>query len=274
MEVHFIDVGCGDMTLIIMPNGTTFVIDCNITNENQKSVFEYMSKVMGNRTEINVFINTHRDADHMRGIKALHSKYPIKKIWDSGVPGTTTDSNEYQDYMFLRRTIGFTEVKTRTFYEYGDVKIRIFNAANSEYDDANSQSIVIKVEYKNKKSSVFITGDTDYRPWKEKIIPQYSVEDMKCAIFQAPHHGSITFFDDPSDEKSYYTNHLQKILPDITIISVGPNPYGLPDKKSIGLYEKYSKGSSKGNKVLTTNDKGNIKLVFGETGSWSMYTNQ
>ena len=200
--------------------------------------------------------------------------WTIKKIWDSGVPGTTTDSNEYQDYMFLRRTIGFTEVKTRTFYEYGDVKIRIFNAANSEYDDANSQSIVIKAEYKNKKSSVFITGDTDYRPWKEKIIPQYSVEDMKCAIFQAPHHGSITFFDDPSDEKSYYTNHLQKILPDITIISVGPNPYGLPDKKSIGLYEKYSKGSSKGNKVLTTNDKGNIKLVFGETGSWSMYTNQ
>ena len=103
MEIHFIDVGCGDMTLILMPNGTTFVIDCNITNDNKDSVFKYLKKAMGGRSEINVFINTHRDADHMRGIKLLHEQYPIAIIWDSGVPGTTTDSNEYKEYMDLRR---------------------------------------------------------------------------------------------------------------------------------------------------------------------------
>ncbi len=274
MEVHFIDVGCGDMSLILMPNGTTFAIDCNITSENHKLVLKYLEKVMGSRTRIDVFVNTHRDADHMRGIKILHSKYPIKKIWDSGAPGTTTGSSEYQDYMFLRRTVGFTEVKARTFYEYGDVKIRIFNAESIDYSDANTQSIVIKAEYKNKKNSVFITGDADFKPWKEKIIPHYSADDMKCAVFQAPHHGSITFFDDPSNEKAYFVEHMNKIVPDMTIISVGPNPYGLPDKKSIELYEQYSKGSSKGNKVFTTADKGNIKVAFNESGRWSMHTNQ
>lgn len=47
MEIHFIDVGCGDMTLILMPNGTTFVIDCNITNDNKDSVFKYLKKSHG-----------------------------------------------------------------------------------------------------------------------------------------------------------------------------------------------------------------------------------
>lgn len=274
MEIHFIDVGCGDMTLILMPNGTTFVIDCNITSENRGSVFQYLKKSMGVRRKIDVFVNTHRDADHMRGIKLLHETYPITKIWDSGVPGTTTDSSEYQDYMALRRSVGFTEVEARKFYEYGDVKIRIFNSKWADYNDANTQSIVIKAEYKTKGCSAFITGDTDYRSWKEKIIQYYSADDMKCAIFQAAHHGSITFFDDPSNEKFYFTGHMQLIKPDMTIISVGSNPHGLPDKKAVELYEQYSKGSSKGNKVFKTSDKGNIKVVFTDTGGWSMSTNQ
>ena len=273
MEIHFIDVGCGDMTLILMPNGTTFVIDCNITNDNKDSILNYLKKVMGTRSKINVFINTHRDADHMRGIKLLHEQYPIAIIWDSGVPGTTTDSNEYKEYMDLRRKLGYKEISARTFWKYGDVKIRVFNSRWKDYSDANSQSIVIKAEYKTKSCSAFITGDTDYRPWKEKILTFYSTDDLKCAIFQAPHHGSITFFDDPSDIRNYYTEHIKKIKPDMTIISVGSNPHGLPDNKAVELYEKYSKGSSKGNKVYTTKNEGNIKVVFKDDGGWSLSKN-
>jgi len=273
MIIHFIDVGCGDMTLILMPNGKTFVIDCNITDENYDAVFKYFRKAMGTRTSINVFINTHRDADHMRGIKLLHQQYPISTIWDSGVPGTTTDSSEYKEYMDLRRKIGYKEIEARHFWEYGDVKIRAFNSKWEDYSDPNSQSIVIKVEYKTKSCSAFITGDTNYRPWKEKILTFYSDNDLKCAIFQAAHHGSITFFDDPSDTRNYYTEHIEKIKPDMVIISVDPNSHGLPDDKAVELYENNTNGSNKGNKVYTTQEQGNIKVVFKENGSWSLTKN-
>jgi beta-lactamase superfamily II metal-dependent hydrolase len=88
------------------------------------------------------------------------------------------------------------------------------------------------------------------------------------------HHGSLTFFDDPSDDKNYYTSHIKKIKPAMTLISVGPNVHDLPDKKAIELYEKYSSGSSQGNKVFTTEDKGTMKLELKNDGGWSLSVNQ
>lgn len=272
MEIHFINVGCGDMTLLLMPNGTTFLIDCNITNDNSKDVMSYFTKVMGDRNQIEVFVNTHRDADHMRGLEIVHQSFPIQKIWDSGVPGTTTDSDEYKTYMRLRRTIGFNEVSARKYWTYDEVIIRVMNSKWEDYSDANSQSIVVKAEYKG--NSVIITGDTDYRPWKEKIVPYYGDDTLKCTFLQAAHHGSITFFDDPSDEKNYYTGHIAKLKPAMTIVSVGSNSYGLPDDNSMKLYEEYSSGSSKNNKVYTTQDKGNLRLTFKEDGGWTLNCNQ
>ena len=43
--LHFIDVGCGNMTLICFPNGTTYLYDCNITNDNEGRVVAYLDKV-------------------------------------------------------------------------------------------------------------------------------------------------------------------------------------------------------------------------------------
>lgn len=273
MEVHFIDVGFGDMTLILMPNGKTFVIDCNITTCNQNNVLSYLRRVMGARTCIDVFVNTHRDSDHMNGIKKLHNTFPIKKIWDSGVPGTTTDSPEYLDYMDLRRKVGFVEVSAPSSAKYDDVKIRIMNSKWDDYSEPNEQSIVIKAEYKTESNSVFITGDTCYKPWKEKILTRYSDKDLKCKILQAAHHGSITFFDDPEDKKNYYTSHIKKIKPCVSIIPVGPNVHDLPHDKAVKLYETHSLGAAKGNKVYSTEKEGNIKVIFNKDGGCTLIKN-
>jgi hypothetical protein len=36
MEIHFINVGCGNMTLLLYPNGTAHLYDCNLTEDNKK----------------------------------------------------------------------------------------------------------------------------------------------------------------------------------------------------------------------------------------------
>jgi beta-lactamase superfamily II metal-dependent hydrolase len=271
-EIHFVDVGCGNMEIILFPDGKVFIYDCNITNDNEKEVMSYLKKVIGAGTKIDVFINSHRDADHMCGIKKLHKKHAIQEIWDSGVPGTTTTSPEYKDYMDLRRQLTSKEIDPRKYWEYGDGVLRCMNSKWDDYSDPNDQSIVLKLE--NKGASAMLAGDTSYKPWKEKILTYYRNDRLSASIFLAAHHGSLTFFDDPSDEKNYYTAHIKKIAPAMTLVSVGPNTHDLPDEKAMELYEKYSLGSDKGNKVYTTEEKGNMKLVLKDDGGWNLKVNQ
>jgi len=99
MQIHIIDVGCGSMAIILNPDGTKVVLDCNLTKDNSSDILSYARRVLGNGSSIDVFINSHRDADHMRSIIDLHTQHPIKTIWDPDVPGTTTDSPEYSAYI-------------------------------------------------------------------------------------------------------------------------------------------------------------------------------
>jgi len=272
MDIHFIDVGCGNMTLILFPKGTTYLYDCNVTDENEEAVLEYLSKAMGTRTLIDAFICSHRDADHMRGIEKVHEEFPIQLIWDPGVEGTTTDSPEYRTYMDLRRKVGSEEIKPRTYRTTDGVTVRWMNSKDDRLSDANDQSIVMKIE--DDGSSVLLAGDTSFRPWKEIILRYYSDEKLAANILLGSHHGSISFFDDPDDDKHYYTAHIKKIKPSMTFVSVGPNVHDLPDNKAIELYEKNSSGSDKGNKVYTTEDQGNMKLTLKGNGAWSLKVRQ
>jgi len=103
--IHFIDVGQGNMVLIEASDGTNLVFDCNITEDNEDRVLNYVAKTIGSGTPLHAFICSHRDADHMRGVKKLHRYFPVRRIWDSDYPGTTTNSPEYREYMDLRRQV-------------------------------------------------------------------------------------------------------------------------------------------------------------------------
>lgn len=260
------------MVLILLPDGSIFMYDCNITEDNEQDVLAYVKKIIGSGAKIAVFLNSHRDADHMRGIKKLHKKHPIEQIWDTGVPGTTTTCSEYKDYMDLRRQVSSKEIEPRKYWEYGSAILRCMNSQWDDYSEPNEQSIVLKIE--DNGASAMLSGDTSYNSWKEKILPYYSDVKLSTNILLAAHHGSLTFFDDPSDEQHYYTAHIKKVSPNMTLVSVGPNSNDLPNDKAMELYEKYSPGSNKGNKVYTTEDKGNMKLILKDDGEWSLNTNQ
>jgi beta-lactamase superfamily II metal-dependent hydrolase len=146
------------------------------------------------------------------------------------------------------------------------------NSKWEDYSDPNEQSIVLKIEYRG--SSIVLAGDTNSRPWKEKILTYYPDEKIQSSILLASHHGSFSFFEDASDPDEPYTNHIQKINPEMTLVSVGPNVYDLPDSHAMELYEKYSSGSNKGNKVFTTEDKGTMKLTLKDEGGWRLSPHQ
>ena len=276
--VHFIDVGQGNMVLVQCADGTNFMVDCNITDANAYSVLNYVAAQIGRRGPLRAFICTHRDADHMRGVRILHNAFPIQGVWDSGYPGTTTDSDEYRAYMQLRRDVGSRVIEKQTRDDYGYTRLRFFSAQDNRLPkDANDQGIVIKVEELNGTKSraigsTILTGDGSYATWKDGIMKDYAASDVSCDILMGAHHGSLDFFDDPSSNR--YTTHIQAVSPDMTVISVGPNNYGHPDRTALGLYERHSKGSNKGNKVFRTDKQGTMKLTLKSEGGWNLSPNQ
>jgi beta-lactamase superfamily II metal-dependent hydrolase len=271
MELHFINVGCGNMTLFLFPDGTTWLYDCNITNENEFQVIGYLKRAMGTRLAIRGFVCSHRDADHMRGIRRIHNAIPIGGIWDNGVPGTTTNSAEYLDYMNLRRQLENGEIVEGRTTKIGEVEVLWMNSKDSTLSDTNDQSLVAKISYRG--NSCLLAGDTSYLPWKRKLVRRYG-NRLKANLLLAAHHGSITFFDDPTDTQNYYLSHIAAIAPEMTLISVGPNAHGLPDKNAIEFYSLYSIGSNERHKIATTEAQGNMRLILGTQNGWALWYNQ
>lgn len=263
---HFISVGNGNMALVILPNSTTMLFDCNVTTDNQWDVLSYLGSVLPSN-RIDYFINTHRDADHMRGVADIHKKYPIAKVWDSGETGTSPYEPSYLSYMNLRRNVTYKTVEAGYYWTFGDTVVRCMNSGRLDTTDPNSQSMVFKIEYGS--SSLLLTGDSDAVAWKNYVIPFYK-DRVSSRIMLVSHHGALSFFDDSSDKNYYYTEHIKKIAPDICIVSTGKNAFGHPDPKALEFYEKYAKGSNQGNKIFRTDLRGNIVVTQRFDGSWSL----
>ena len=276
--IHFIDVGQGNMVLIQCADGTNLVVDCNITGDNQDRVLDYVGKQIGSQGQIGAFICTHRDADHMRGVRDLHQRFPIGEVWDSGYQGTTTDSDEYKAYMQLRRDVGNRVIKGQTRDDFGRTRLRYLSAQDNRLPkDANDQGLVLKVEERSADmaqvlASAILPGDSSYAVWKDGIMKDYP-NSVSCDILMAAHHGSLTFFDDPGSCDNYVA-HIQAMKPAMTVISVGKdNGYGHPDPTALALYRKHSTGSNKGNKVFRTDEQHTMKLVLKDDG-WTLSPNQ
>lgn len=266
---HFLNIGQGNMAVGIFPDNKVLVYDCNITTENENFVFNYLTKIMP-KMAIDVFVNSHRDADHMRGIKKLNEKYPISALWDSGVSGNI-ETPEYVEYMDFRRNVGFLEeVGPNRFWTiYPGLKI--INGRREDLEDPNSQSIVLHVDYNG--SSILLAGDTNVSSWRDYIIPELGSQ-VKSLVLFASHHGSYSFFNENKENNDDFIKHLALIRPAIAIISVGENnPHGHPQDEALMHYNNYCYGADNGQKIFRTDHHGNMKVELHGQGKGWIYWN-
>lgn len=277
---HFIDVGQGNMVLLQLDNGQTMLYDCHVTDENAERVLAYLRGVLPRRG-IDIFVNSHREADHMRGFRRIHAAFPIARMWDGGVPGGDTESSEYRAYMDLRRTLPCDTVGRRQHTWRGGTRVRILNGECDQLpDDPNSKSIVLKIENWHGGrvvNSLMLTGDSDARTWKDSIMPVYGAE-VESTILAGGHHGAKDFVRDSSG--NLYISHLAAMKPRITVIPVGDNSYGHPTPFAMLFYELFSTGADRvwggaaaDLKILRTDLHGTLRLQFDNDGSWRITWN-
>lgn len=288
LSVHFIDVGQGDMTLLITPS-KTIVYDCRITEDDEDRILPYLKTYIPSRTIggearkwIDWFICSHRDSDHILGLEALNREFPIRGIVDPGTTSGSTDGPQNKYYMGLRRRVKeaygdsalrVPEPSTDPVFDFDGVK---FYCLCSGIDDPVSEdghygNNVFQVEYAGNR--VLLTGDSDWRAWKEKIMPAFEDSGLLATtVLTASHHGSRTFFVDSSIDEDEawddaYEEHLAAINPKMTIISCGPRDHqNHPNETALKKY----KAATAYEQVYLTRELKTLVGQFHSNGWWTV----
>lgn len=208
-QIHFLDVGQGDSTLIVC-DGKTMLIDAGEVDKGN-TVVKYLKK--NNIKTLDFIIGTHPDSDHIGGLLTVIKEYRPETLFLSVVNEPSTVTENLKSYI-NDNGIAVTGPKVGETYMLGSASVRIVGPVDI-YDEDNNNSISVLVTYHGKK--FLFMGDTE--AVAEKDIIDNGV-DVNCDVLKLSHHGSSTSTTDIL---------LQKASPEIAVISCGKdNKYGHP----------------------------------------------
>lgn len=230
LKVNFINVGEGDCILIEAPNKINILIDGGGTPQSDfdvgnKIVIPYLRRKGIN--EIDLLILTHPHLDHLEGLLPILKEFKVDMVLDSGL---LCDSSEYKEFisLILEKGISYHKAKAGdNFIFSNNLEIFLLNPLYDsdfyEESDFNNASIVVKLFYKN--ANFLFTGDIEEAAEKKLLVWQ---NILQSDILKVAHHGSST---------STNLEFLDKVNPNIAVITVGKNHFGHPSQKIIERLE-------------------------------------
>lgn len=233
MEVHYIDVGQGDCTLVKC-GSAAMLIDAG-NNYKGTQVQLYLKKHGINK--LDYVIATHPDGDHIGGLDVIVYKYDCGTVI---MPDMAKDSNSYRDLISAINSksykVTFPEVGKE--YSLGEASFTIISPVR-EYEDANNASVGILLKHGN--NTFLFTGDAESLAEKDMASGRINID---CDVYKAGHHGSSS---------SSSTELLNAASPAYAVISCGrDNSYGHPHS-SVLKELKY-----RGIKIFRTDEQGTI----------------
>ena len=219
-EIHFIDVGQGDSTLIIVDD-EAMLIDCG-DNDYGSTVKRYLENQ--GIDELEFVIGTHPDADHIGGMDVVLYNFECETIL---MPAIEADTRTYDDVIQTMKSKNYTV----TYPQVGDVytigdEARFTIIAPNSYDygdNTNDYSIGLIFEYGQTK--FMFTGDAEYDA-EADIIDNGLL--LKADVFKAGHHGS---------SNASCEELLDLVQPKYAVISCGAdNKYGHPHDETMARF--------------------------------------
>lgn len=250
LQVHFIDVGQGDSTLILCGN-EAMLIDAG-DNDKGTTLQLYLQKQ--GVEALTYVIGTHPDSDHIGGLDVILTKFDCGTVILSE---TASDTAAYRDVIdaLTYRNYQNTPPLTGDSYRLGDAEFTII-ALNGEYDNDNNSSVGIRLVHGN--NSFLFTGDAEAEA--EADILQNGI-DIRADVLHAGHHGSAT---------SGSRDFVSRVAPTYAVISCGrDNPYGHPHEQTLDTLQEFNV------QVFRTDEQGSIVAVSdGNSITWSVEPSQ
>ena len=237
LEVHYIDVGQGDSILIVQGDHS-MLIDAG-DNSSGTKVQSYLQA--NNIDTLDYCVGTHPDSDHIGGLDVILYKFDCKAVW---MPDCSKDTNTYRDVISAINSKNYkiTNPVPGDTYPLGDARITILAPVKDYGEDANNNSIAMKIEYG--ENSFLFTGDCEEEAEADMLA---SGMDVSAQVMKAGHHGSNT---------SNTEEFLEAVAPEYFVISCGEgNDYGHPRAEVLNRLR------AMGISVFRTDEQGTIVAV-------------
>lgn len=236
LQVHFIDVGQGDCTLI-SSDGHYMLIDAGDNNKGT-AVQLYLSKQ--GVTTLDYVIGTHPDSDHIGGLDVILTKFDCGTVF---LEDSDKDTKTYQEVLdaltatseqYVVPTLGDT-------YTLGEATFTIVGPVN-QTNDGNNNSICILLTHG--ENTFLFCGDSEEAEEADMVASGMS---LQADVYKVSHHGS---------KNGTTSDFYNVVAPAYAVISVGEgNSYGHPDAETLNILRS---GSTK---VFRTDEQGSIVIT-------------
>jgi competence protein ComEC len=239
LTVTFLDVGQGDATVVRTPEGATILIDAGPDEQ----VVATRLAAMGVR-RIDLAVATHAHADHVEGLPAVFSRYPINLLLEPGCP------HESPSYHRLLHSLEDEDLRVDHArggqrFAVGSLVVEILGPDECSDTGPNDDSVVLRLRYG--KATILFPGDAE-RPAQQDLLDD--ADPVAADVLKVPHHGGDTSLE----------AFLQRVGAEVAVVSVGPNDYGHPVPEVLEALERA------GAQVLRTDEVGDVTIQFTSEG--------
>lgn len=242
--VQFTDVGQGDCILITTPSGLNVLVDGGGTVSFRKPKDAWRTRKVpyevGEKTVVpllkkrgihtlDIVIMTHADQDHIGGLQAVLSHFPVRALVMNGSLAKSKTLTK------LLETALAKDIPIYSAYRGMGLALDPLTSIDFVYPKAEHDGTLPIIKDQNHQSIVFyltmdgvrflFTGDMDIAAENAIMAVEKSPEKLQADVLKIAHHGSKT---------STSVDWLKVIKPKLTVISVGRrNSYGHPYPKVV-----------------------------------------
>ena len=210
LELHHIDVGQADSTLIVTPEQETILIDTGDWRPDGEQVISYLEALDIDR--VDHLVATHAHADHIGGHAAIIEHFEadgdgIGAAYDSGIAHDTLTYENYLDAIEEYDVDLFEVEEGDELPLEGEVDATVLNPpAEDSGTDLHYNSITLAIEFGEFR--YLTTGDAESDA-ESRLVDDWS-EELDADLYHAGHHGSSTSSTEP---------FVEAVSPDIALIS-------------------------------------------------------
>jgi competence protein ComEC len=249
LRISFLDIGQGDAILFQTPRGGKILVD----GGPDKKVLSRLGQELPIYTKnIELVIATHSDSDHITGLIDVLKNYNVKVLLYS-LPNSDSEISKELIKVAILKNTQIVQVDRPMIIKTDDgliIKI-LFPVKNMDgIVETNAASIVSQFVFGENK--IMLTGDLS-QVGEIFLVNKYGTS-LKSDILKLGHHGS-----DSSNNPEF----IQKILPEVAIVSAGENnSFGHPHKSVLDLLGEFKIP------VLLTSASGTINFYTNGINIW------
>lgn len=220
LEVTAIDVGQGDSTLLVCPNGKTLLVDAGGPLGSSRSEFDVGEEVVSSYlwargiSRLDAVAISHAHSDHIGGMRAVLNNFRPRELWLGAMPSTP----ELTALLQQARDLGIAIVRRGAgdVFAFGGTEVRVLSPPRQDQPQnqaRNNDSLVVRFAYG--ESAFLLEGDAE-----KKVERQLAILRPRADLLKIAHNGSAT---------STSEEWLQAVQPRAAFISVGVgNPFKHP----------------------------------------------